>query len=554
MRTAHGAAGAVTTGDRPGTVGGAAGPAGLPGPLPAGEVVPAARMLTGRPLADLLREVAGTGSPLALVAPATGETVGHVAGSTPADVTAAAAAARPAQAAWAARPVQERARVLAAVHAAVLRRREELTDLVQLVTGKSRGDAFLEVVGVLQVARYHARRGADLLRPERRPGFVPVLTQALVRRVPVGLVANVAAWNYPLVFVLGDALPALLAGDAVLTKPALRSVPLAGAVAGLLREAGLPDGLFAVLAGDGVALGEAVVDAADHVLFTGSEAVGRQVAARAGSRLVGCTLELGGKNATYVAADADVARAAAAAVRDCFGGAGQTCTSTERLYVHAAVADRFRAELVARVARLRLGWTRDGTVDVGSLVSPEHLDRVMAHVDDARSRGARVLVGGRARPDVGPSFMEPTVLEDVPDGARCRTEETFGPLVVLTVVGSDEEALAAVDDTGTGLMASIWSRDVPRAQRLAARVRTGTVVVNEVHLLAWGSVAAPVGGTGTSGYGRRYGREGLHEVTRAHVVLTQHGPVTSWLLDRSPTTRTRALTLVAHALDRLGRP
>ena len=420
MRTATGPDGAVGADGAPALRDG-------PAALAAGPVVAAAQMLRTRPLAAYLADVTGSGPDLALVAPATGETVGHVAGSTAADVAAAAEAARRAQPAWAAVPVRERARVLQAVHDAVLRRREELTDLVQLVTGKSRGDAFLEVVGVLQVARFHARRGPGLLAPERRPGFVPVLSDAVVRRVPAGLVVNVAAWNYPLVFVLGDALPALLAGDAVLTKPALRSVPLAGAVAGLLRDAGLPDGLFSVLAGDDVALGEAVVDVADHVLFTGSEAVGRQVAARAGARLTGCTLELGGKNALYVAADADVPRAAAAAVRDCFGGAGQTCTSSERLYVHAAVAEQFRAELLARVSRLRLGWTRDGSVDVGSLVSPEHLDRVMAHVEDARARGAQVLAGGRARPDVGPAFMEPTVLADVPAGALCRTEETFGP-------------------------------------------------------------------------------------------------------------------------------
>jgi succinate-semialdehyde dehydrogenase / glutarate-semialdehyde dehydrogenase len=507
-------------------------------------------MLRGHRLETLLDAATGSGEPLALVAPATGETLGHVPGSTGADVAAAAAVARAAQRAWAARPAHERARLVGAVHDVVLRRRDELTDLVQLVTGKSRADAFLEVVGVLQVGRYHARRGARLLRPERRPGFAPVLSRARVRRTPVGVVGNITAWNYPLVFVLGDALPMLLAGNAVITKPDLRSVPLAGAVAGLLADAGLPDGLFQVIVGNDPQVGEAVVDHSDHVLFTGSERVGRLVAARAGERLVGCTLELGGKNATYVAADADVERAAAGAVRDCFGSAGQTCTSSERLYVHADIADAFRDALVDRVRRIRLGWTRDHTVDMGSLVSPEHLAEVLAHVDDATARGARVLHGGTARPDLGPTFMTPTVLADVPEGARCLTEETFGPVVVLQQVGSDEEALAAMNDTPTGLMASIWSRDVARAQRLAERVRTGTVVVNETHLLAWGSVAAPIGGLGTSGLGRRYGREGLAEFTRSQVVLTQHGQLVSWLLERPSGSRTRVLTGMVRLLGR----
>lgn len=517
-------------------------------------VVAAGAMLTTAPPAAYLREVTGSGQPLALVVPATGETVAEVPASTRADVARAAATARAAQAGWAGRPVEERAAVLHSVHDVVLRRRDELTDLVQLVTGKSRGDAFLEVVGVLQVARWCSRRGPALLRPQRRPGFVAGLTRAEVRRTPVGVVANIAAWNYPLVFVLGDALPMLLAGNAVVTKPDLRSTLLAGAVASVLREAGLPDGLFHVLAGNDRELGEAVVDASDHVLFTGSEAVGRQVAARAGSSLTGCTLELGGKNAMYVAADADVPRAAAAAVRDCFAGAGQTCTSSERLYVHRDVAQEFRQAFVARVEALRLGWTRDHTTDMGSLVSPEHLATVLAHVQDAVDRGATVVTGGAARPDLGPAFVQPTVLADVPEGARCLREETFGPLVVLHEVADDEEALAAMNDTETGLMASVFSRDVRRAQALAARVRAGTVVVNEVHLVAWGSVAAPIGGLGTSGVGRRYGPEGLHETTRAQVVITQHGGLVSRVSGLPAGARARVLTATARVLDRLGLP
>ncbi|MGJ7440158.1 succinic semialdehyde dehydrogenase [Aquipuribacter sp. MA13-6] len=521
---------------------------------PTSVVVPASQVVSPDVVAGHLRRLVGRGEPLAVVAPATGETVATVRGSSRADVADAAARARAAQRGWAGRSARSRARVVLAVHDLVLARREEITDLVQLVTGKARADAFLEVVGVLQVCRRTAARGPAALAPQRRGGYLPLATSASVRREPAGVVGNIAAWNYPLVFLLGDTVPALLAGNAVLLKPDLRSTPLAGAVLGLLADAGVPDGVVAGVAGSSAELGEAVVDHVDHVLFTGSERVGRQVAARAGARLVGCTLELGGKNALYVAADADVERAAAAAVRDCFGGAGQTCTSSERVYVHADVAERFTRAFVARTEALRLGWRRDHEVDLGSLVSPEHVRHVLAHVHDATDRGARVLTGGTARPDLGPSFMAPTVLADVPPEARCAREETFGPLVSLRVVSDDEAALAAMNDTDAGLMASIWSRDVARAQALAARVRTGTVVVNEVHLVAWGSVAAPIGGWGTSGLGRRYGVEGLHEVTRTRTVITQRTPVAAWVMGAPPAVRTRVLGATATVLRRLRLP
>lgn len=525
--------------------------------LVGGRVARAAEVVDAATVSSYLARVSGpaTGTGVVdVVAPATGEVVGRVPGHDPGDVAALADRARTAQQHWAARPVAERAGVLLAVHDLLARRRESLTDVVQLVTGKSRADAFLEVVNALQVTRHLAVRGPRALRPERRPGFVPGATQVLVRPVPAGVVGNIAAWNYPLVFVLGDTVPALLAGNAALVKPDPRSLPLAGAVLGLLRDAGVPDGLVQVLAGGSAALGEAVVDHSDHVLFTGSEAVGRRVGARAAARLIGCTLELGGKNAMYIAADADVERTAAAAVRDCFGAAGQTCTSSERVYVHAAVAEEITAAFVRRTAALRLGWGRDHESDVGSLVSPEHLDRVLAHVDDATARGARVLVGGHARPELGPSFMEPTVLVDVPPGARCAQEETFGPVVALHVVADDEAALAAIADTDTGLVASIWSRDVPRAQALAARVRTGTVVVNETHQLAWASPAAPLGGLGVSGLGRRYGREGLAEVTRSQVVLTQRTSLVSRVADAAPARRDRLLVGATRLLRGLRLP
>ena len=506
-------------------------------------------MTTSAVTAPVLAGVGGGGDLLDLVAPATGEVLARAQASRPGDVVRAVELARAAQRGWAGVPLAARLRVVRRVHDLVLARREELTTLVQDVTGKARGDAFLEVVNAVQVARHHAVRGSAYLRPRRRAGAVPGLTGAVVRRVPVGVVGNIAAWNYPLVFVLSDAVPALLAGNAVVTKPDVRSLPLADAVTRLLRDAGLPDHLFAVLAGNDAATGEALVAACDHVLFTGSEAVGRQVASAAGRRLVGVTLELGGKNALYVAADADVERVAEAAVRDCFGGAGQTCTSTERLFVHEQVVERFTAAFLARVRALRLGFSHDFEHDMGSLVSPEHLEGVLEHVRDAVEQGARVLTGGRARPDLGPAFLEPTVLTDVPDTARCAREETFGPVVSLRTVRSDTEALALVNATETGLMASVWSRDVRRAQRLAAQVDAGTVLVNETYVTAWGSVAAPIGGTGaSSGYGRRYGPEGIAEVTRAHVVLTQRTPVMSAVFDLPDATWTAGFATAARLM------
>ncbi|MFC5380139.1 succinic semialdehyde dehydrogenase [Aquipuribacter nitratireducens] len=493
-----------------------------------------------------------TGEPADVVSPATQAVLVRVRRHVADDVGPVVAGAARAQVDWAAVPVAERAAVLRRVHDLVLRDRGALSDLVQDVTGKSRADAYLEVVNALQVTRHHVVRGPGYLRPQRRAGFVPGLTTAQVRLLPVGVVGNVAAWNYPLVFVLSDSVAPLLAGDAVVVKPALRSVPLALRVAALLREAGVPDGLWRVLAGDEPELVQALVEAVDHVLFTGSERVGREVGALAGRSLVGSTLELGGKNAAYVAADADVPAAATALVRDCFGSAGQTCTSTERLYVHADVAEAFTAAFLAATERLRVGWSRGLDVDMGSLVSPEHRARVLGAVDRAVAAGARVLTGGHARDDLGPAFMAPTVLADVPDDAAIGHEETFGPVVHLVVVPDDDAAATAMADHPSGLSAAVWTRDGARARRVAGRLRVGTVVVNETYQLAWGSPGAPVGGFGTSGYGRRYGPEGIAEVTRPQVVLRARGGVVPALMRRPAATWVPVLDGVLRAARRVG--
>ena len=255
--------------------------------------------------------------------------------------------------------------------------------------------------------------------------------------------------------------------------------------------------------------------------FTGSTATGRAVAAAAGRRLVGASLELGGKNSVYVADDADLRRAVPGVLRACFASAGQLCVSAERLLLHERVAHEFLGRFLEAVSAVRLSTGLHWDADMGSLVGPAQLERVLAHVDDAVAKGATVLAGGRARPDVGPYVVEPTVLAGVTSAMACRDEETFGPVVAVHRVADDDAAVALANDTEYGLNASVWTRDTRRGRALAARIEAGTVNVNEGYAAAWGSIGSPMGGMKASGLGRRHGREGILKYTEAQNVSVQ---------------------------------
>jgi succinate-semialdehyde dehydrogenase / glutarate-semialdehyde dehydrogenase len=454
-------------------------------------------------------------------APFTGEPLAELTLTAPAGVGAAFDAAREAQRHWAARPLRERAAVFLRFHDLVLARQAEVLDLIQLETGKARKHAFEEVADVAIVSRHYARAARQYLGPTRRRGLFPVATRVDELHHPKGVVGIVSPWNYPLTLAVSDAIPAFLAGNAVVHKPDTQTALTAMWARRLLVEAGLPEQLWQIVLGDGPVIGSAVVDQADYVSFTGSTAVGRQIAQRCAARLVGCSLELGGKNPFVVLDDAPLDRAVEAAVRACFSSAGQLCISMERMLVSEDVYDAFLDRFLRRVKAMRLGTGLDFTADMGSLVSTRQLEAVGRHVDDARDKGARILAGGRARPDIGPLFYEPTVLSGVTPDMEVCADETFGPVVAVSSFRDDEEAVTRANDTVYGLNAAVWTSNLARGRRVGAAIKAGTVNVNEAYGAAWGSVAAPMGGMKDSGLGRRHGAEGIQKYTEAQTIATQ---------------------------------
>lgn len=456
------------------------------------------------------------------VTPMTGAALASLPQSTPADVQTAIEQGRAAQRPWARLPLAHRAQVLLRFHDLVLANQRTLMDLIQLESGKARIDAFEEVASIAISARHYARRAADYLGERHLSGAIPVLSRTQVVRRPIGVVGIVSPWNFPLTLPIGDTLPALMAGNAVVLRPDRETSLTALYAAWLLHEAGLPDGVLQVVVGNGATVGQAVVDTADYVAYTGSTPTGRRVGAAAAARLVGFSLELGGKNSLYIRPDANLSKAIEGVRRAAFGSAGQLCMHGERLILHERVADEFLAGFLPRVRAMRLGPALEFGFDMGSLLSQAQLDRVDGHVQDAVAHGARVLVGGRARPDLGPFFYEPTVLDGVTDGMACRDEETFGPVLSVYRVASDAEAVALANDTAYGLHAGIWTRDVAAGRRIAAQISTGTVSINEGHAASWGSMGSPLGGMKQSGLGRRHGPEGMTKYTEVQSITAQH--------------------------------
>ncbi|MFJ9921924.1 succinic semialdehyde dehydrogenase [Streptomyces rubiginosohelvolus] len=454
-------------------------------------------------------------------APYTGLPLVDLPVSTPEEVEAAFARARAAQKAWAATPIAERKRILLRYHDLVLARQDEALDLMQAENGKTRRDAFLEVVDIGVVSRHYARNAAKYLSPKRRRGAIPLLTHTTELRHPKGVVTVISPWNYPLSMAAGDTIAALMAGNAVVQKPDTQTALTALWSMDLMHEAGLPRDVWQMVIGRGSSIGTPLMDNADYMMFTGSTATGRHIASDAGRRLIGASLELGGKNPMIVLDDADIEKAAEGAVNACFPSAGQLCVSVERLYVAESIRDAFIAAFTARTKKLAIGAAYDYSMDVGSLTTPSQLHTVTEHVGDAVAKGATVLAGGQPRPDLGPLFHEPTVLTDVTPDMTLYDHETFGPVVTIYTYRDVDEAIDLANATSYGLNASVWSRDGARGRAVAARVHAGTVNVNEAFAAAWGSIDAPMGGMGDSGLGRRHGADGILKYTEPQTVAHQ---------------------------------
>lgn len=484
--------------------------------------------LTPRIGADLLRSlesrvdvVDGGKEQIPVYAPSTGARIGLIPQAGDEDIARAMERSRKAQQDWKHVSPTTRGRIFTRFHDLLIDRADEAIDLVQLEAGKARITSFEEVYDTVATTRYYVNTSPKLLRRRRRAVSFPGFTRAYEYRHPHGVVGFISPWNFPFTLGISDAIPALLAGNGAVLKPDEKTPYSTLYAAALLDEAGLPPGLLQVMTGRGDLIGPPLIDAVDYVMFTGSTAVGRLVAEQAGNRLIGASMELGGKNAAIVLADADLDRAVPGIVRSSFANSGQLCIAAERIYVDETVRDEFTDRFVAAVRDLGFSTGYDFEGVMGSLITQEHLDKVHAHVEDAVANGARLLTGGKARPDIGPLMYEPTVLTDVDESMLlCRTE-TFGPVVSIYGVPNAEAAIERANDSDLGLNFSVWTRNTRAGVDIASRLEAGLVGVNDGYTATWSTYDAPLGGMKASGLSRRHGAEGLLKYTEAQNVAVQ---------------------------------
>jgi len=452
--------------------------------------------------------------------PATGEVLAHVDGTPVSSLPDIVARARTTQREWAKFSMRDRCAKLRKLRERIMASRNELADAVVRESGKPRVEAlFADIFVALDSAEYWSRNASRALRMRRVPHHS---TAAKAKRGylaydPLGVIAIISSWNYPLAIPISQIIPALAAGNAVVCKTSDFTPQCGALIEKLFIKAGFPKGLVTVVQGGGE-VGQALIDASpDKVMFTGSVATGRRVAEACAKKLIPSVLELGGKDAMIVLADANLEVASSAAVWGGYTNCGQVCLSVERLFVEQTAAEKFIALCVEKTKKLRLGPGSDPATDVGPLIRPQHVQRMSELVRDAVSRGANVLCGGNPRPELGPNFFELTVISGVDSSMKLFQEETFGPILAIQIVRDAQEAIAQANDSPFALSASIWTKDKSRGMALAGELRAGAVMVNDA-ISYFGIAEAPHGGCGASGWGRTHGQAGLLEMVQTKYI------------------------------------
>jgi len=452
--------------------------------------------------------------------PATGEVHAHIERTPVPLLPEIVSRARVAQGEWAKIPIRDRCAKIRGVRERIMASRNELADAVVRESGKPRVEAlFADIFVALDSAEYWSKNAASALRTRKvsHHSTAAKAKRGYLAYEPLGVIAIISSWNYPLAIPLSEIIPGIAAGNAVVCKTSDFTPQCGALIERLFSDSGFPKNLVTVVQGGGE-VGQALIDASpDKVMFTGSVATGRHVAEACAKRLIPSVLELGGKDAMIVLADANLEVASSAAVWASYTNCGQVCLSVERLFVEQSAADKFIALCVEKTKKLHIGPGSAPATDVGPLIRPQHVRRMTDLVHDAVSRGATVLCGGNARPDLGPNFFEPTVISGVDSSMKLFQEETFGPILAIQVVKDEKKAIKQANDSPFALAASIWTKSKTRGLALAAELRAGAVMVNDA-ISYFGIAEAPHGGCGASGWGRTHGQAGLLEMVQTKYI------------------------------------
>jgi succinate-semialdehyde dehydrogenase/glutarate-semialdehyde dehydrogenase len=488
--------------------------------------------------------------------PATGERIGAVPITPPAAVQPVVEAVASVQPFWAQLTLEDRARYMERAAQVLIDEADDIRDLIVREQGKPRAEAFtMEVLPTIDALHWIARAGVEILGDERirMPQVFLRTKSSAFTYEPLGVIGVIAPWNYPWSIPFGEVALALMAGNGVVVKPASLTPLIGERIGRVFDRAGVPDGLVRMIHGPGT--GEALVESdVAKIFFTGSVEVGRRVGEQCARQLKGSVLELGGKDPMIVLPDANVEHAIAGALWGGFANAGQTCSGIERVYVLREVADRFIEGVIAGAHGLRVGDPRDWDTEIGPMISREQFELVAELADDAVAAGAKLHCGGPIASPAGleaGSFYAPAVLTDVTPAMRIMREEIFGPVLPITVVDSEDEAVALANDSEFGLGASVWTTDRSKGERFARELEAGMVWIND-HMFSHGACQCSWGGVKQSGLGRTHSKFGLYECVNVKLRVWEPSTLRDLWWHPYDETMGRALQQAASVL--YGRP